>query len=363
MTFSIGDVLDQLHNEFPDITVSKIRFLESQGLIAPMRTSSGFRMFSEVDISKLKWILSHQRDRFLPLKVIKEYLMKLDDSDFEGGNSPSFDFENAGTLPLNGISSKAMESSNSNLSVLTPVRERTHLSAVQENSSSKKDDSSMGSTISTLVKSVAQTHKDISKSYDRQDLNKMQEAPFSKDSVITRSKENAIAQNELHPIRIAHAYDIQKEKLDVEELVGATATLNTASKTKAKKQILEAVLSLEKMTIETGISGPTLKDLVRYSILESTGEGNAMVFDKSQIDIAKVAGHLLTLGLEPRLLKTYVLFAGREVEYLEHVTQEDLRKRNPDATNVAKEKAIEFIRQSAALKELLLLRAYKNDTE
>ena len=42
MTFSIGDVLEQLHDEFPDITVSKIRFLESQGLIAPMRTSSGF---------------------------------------------------------------------------------------------------------------------------------------------------------------------------------------------------------------------------------------------------------------------------------------------------------------------------------
>jgi DNA-binding transcriptional MerR regulator len=69
---SIGEVLDSLREEFPDISISKIRFLESEGLIAPRRTDSKYRMFYESDVSRLRYILSMQRDHFLPLKVIKE---------------------------------------------------------------------------------------------------------------------------------------------------------------------------------------------------------------------------------------------------------------------------------------------------
>jgi DNA-binding transcriptional MerR regulator len=75
---SIGDVLDQLRPEFADITISKIRFLESQGLIDPERTPSGYRKFSAGDIERLRFILREQREHFLPLKVIKERLDQLD---------------------------------------------------------------------------------------------------------------------------------------------------------------------------------------------------------------------------------------------------------------------------------------------
>lgn len=73
---SIGEVLTLLQQDFPDITISKIRFLESQGLLDPERTPSGYRKFYERDITTLRWILEQQRDHFLPLKVIKA---KLDD--------------------------------------------------------------------------------------------------------------------------------------------------------------------------------------------------------------------------------------------------------------------------------------------
>ena len=75
---SIGDVLDQLRPEFADITISKIRFLESQGLIDPERTPSGYRKFSPSDIERLRFILREQREHFLPLKVIKERLDEVD---------------------------------------------------------------------------------------------------------------------------------------------------------------------------------------------------------------------------------------------------------------------------------------------
>ena len=74
---SIGEVLAELRDEFPDITISKIRFLESQGLIDPERTPSGYRKFYDQDLARLRWILHQQKTNFLPLKVIKERLDQL----------------------------------------------------------------------------------------------------------------------------------------------------------------------------------------------------------------------------------------------------------------------------------------------
>lgn len=68
---SIGEVLSLLKEEFDDITISKIRFLESQGLLDPERTASGYRKFYDADVERLRWILRQQRENFLPLKVIK----------------------------------------------------------------------------------------------------------------------------------------------------------------------------------------------------------------------------------------------------------------------------------------------------
>jgi DNA-binding transcriptional MerR regulator len=75
---SIGQVLDELSAEFPDISPSKIRFLEAEGLIQPLRSASGYRRFSAADIKRLRFILTAQRDEYLPLRVIKERLDALD---------------------------------------------------------------------------------------------------------------------------------------------------------------------------------------------------------------------------------------------------------------------------------------------
>jgi len=71
----IGEVLASLRADFPDISVSKIRFLESEGLIAPARSPSGYRKFAVADVQRLRYILTAQRDQYLPLRVIKERLV------------------------------------------------------------------------------------------------------------------------------------------------------------------------------------------------------------------------------------------------------------------------------------------------
>ena len=87
---SIGEVLSLLQDEFPDVTISKIRFLESQGLLDPERTPSGYRKFYEGDIDRLRWILRQQKDHYLPLKVIKD---RLDD-----GGAPDAPERNGGPV-------------------------------------------------------------------------------------------------------------------------------------------------------------------------------------------------------------------------------------------------------------------------
>jgi DNA-binding transcriptional MerR regulator len=75
---SIGQVLAKLNPEFPDLTPSKLRFLEERQLITPARTEAGYRKFSPTDMERLRFVLSMQRDHYLPLKVIKGYLDDLD---------------------------------------------------------------------------------------------------------------------------------------------------------------------------------------------------------------------------------------------------------------------------------------------
>ena len=75
---SIGEVLSKIKAEFSDITISKIRFLESEGLIEPQRTPSGYRKFTNNDLERLRFVLLAQRDQYLPLKVIKDNLDAMD---------------------------------------------------------------------------------------------------------------------------------------------------------------------------------------------------------------------------------------------------------------------------------------------
>lgn len=86
---SIGEILDDLRGDFPDISVSKIRFLESQGLITPERSPSGYRQFTDSDLELLRWILRQQRDHYLPLKVIRRRLKE--------GDGPGSEVDVSGT--------------------------------------------------------------------------------------------------------------------------------------------------------------------------------------------------------------------------------------------------------------------------
>ena len=84
---SIGQVLAALKGDFPDISISKIRFLETEGLVTPERAPSGYRRYVESDIERLRYVLTVQRDHYLPLKVIREHLSLIDRGEVPPGRA------------------------------------------------------------------------------------------------------------------------------------------------------------------------------------------------------------------------------------------------------------------------------------
>jgi DNA-binding transcriptional MerR regulator len=101
---SIGEVLGELQDDFPDVTISKIRFLEAEGLVEPARTASGYRKFGPADIERLRYVLSCQRDHYLPLKVIREHLDAID----RGLDPPSTGSGEGPRVPRNLMSAAAL---------------------------------------------------------------------------------------------------------------------------------------------------------------------------------------------------------------------------------------------------------------
>jgi DNA-binding transcriptional MerR regulator len=100
--FTIGEVLGALRGDFPEVTISKIRYLESEELVHPQRTPSGYRKFSSADVARLRYVLAAQRDQYLPLRVIKEHLDALDRGEPQpgGADGGSATGEPVGTMPL-----------------------------------------------------------------------------------------------------------------------------------------------------------------------------------------------------------------------------------------------------------------------
>lgn len=120
---SIGEVLDSVKVDFPDISISKIRFLEAEGLIAPERTASGYRKFYEGDVARLRYILALQRDHFLPLRVIKDRLRDVDSNGGTIGEPPSGPGAAAGSVVTGSAASGGTNGATGDLTSIQLSRE------------------------------------------------------------------------------------------------------------------------------------------------------------------------------------------------------------------------------------------------
>lgn len=131
--FSIGEVIASLSEQFPDLTISKIRFLESAGLVTPLRSQSGYRKFSHFEINRIRYILQLQLDYYLPLKVIREHLNAVD-----AGIDDPIPVKNT-----NSLRSRIIESENS----LSPSKNSLNMTLEELITAADKDQDLIGELI------------------------------------------------------------------------------------------------------------------------------------------------------------------------------------------------------------------------
>jgi DNA-binding transcriptional MerR regulator len=297
---SIGEVLNILREEFPDVTISKIRFLESQGLIDPERTPSGYRKFYESDVSRLRWILHQQKENFLPLKVIKERLDRM------GEEQPA---------PVHSISRPKPRGRRS------PTRRRR--GAQDFAPQLPLDDAEPAATDGD------------------------ERGPNADQGNRTQSDDAA-------PARRAAA---RRERTDdtrpkPPDQGGADADAMPAG---------DAGLTREELARAAGLEDWQLNELESFGMLEPAAyNGSDALFDEEGQAIASAAAGFYAHGISARHLRMYKHFAEREAALFEQVMFQYLRQRNPEARAKAQDELASLSRLGRALRSALLVHAVRD---
>ncbi len=295
---SIGDVLDILRDEFPEITISKIRFLESQGLINPERTPSGYRKFFEEDVERLKWVLRQQREHYLPLKVIKGKLE---------GRIPH------GTGDLTNVAGERP---------IQPVQ-RLHRQKESQNNQVSIPAGQYGN--------------------GRERVNV--DVPSSRQSIgIERTG------HELDGERATGEARVETERAEVHQS-GAqrsrSEAVGSASEYSVKPSEPELVSS-------EGASSSVLKELESYGLISGERIGGVITYGTSDAEISSIASRIMEYGFEARHLKVFRHAVDREVSIIEQAIVPLLRQRNPKSLDKAKNSAKELLELSEKLHGALM---------
>jgi DNA-binding transcriptional MerR regulator len=295
---SIGEVLSLLQEEFPDVTISKIRFLESQGLIDPERTPSGYRKFYEADIERLRWILVQQREHFLPLKVIKDRL-----ADPEAGQGELLLSDGTPPpAPPPPAEPAAVEPEPVAVAEAPPA----HVAQV------------VAAATADLAASSAEAVLDEAVAADAQPIWMVDLAKAS-----AASKASAAAAEASQPL----ASDAGPS---------------------------EVSLTAQELCLAADIDKDDLRSLEQYGLLSGRSLGDAVFYDGDALVIATKASGFLARGVEARHLRMYKVAAEREAGFLEQLAMPLLKQRNPQARRDAVEMVEELSDLGHDLRSALL---------
>ncbi len=294
---SIGEVLALLLEEFPEVTISKIRFLESQGLIEPERTASGYRKFSQPEVDRLKFILREQRENYLPLKVIRYRL--------ESDTSEVFLRDDEITAPR-GLGHIPARSANSHPAAQNQARssEPTQLFPLPSN------DETQSSAMP-------------------------QQAPPP-----PQPQELKPTKPVQQPAPIARVMSV----VPVAPTVAIEAPDDKATGAYDRREFIEAASIDEAM----------LAELEKFGILRPRRVGVTDLYDEIDMEIILTASKFIALGIDARHLKAWRLAADQELSLFETRIVPMLRQRNPEARQDALRMLSELIEQGGKLRSAFI---------
>ncbi len=330
---SIGDVLTLLRQEFPDVTISKIRFLESQGLVNPERTPSGYRKFYEPDVERLRWVLRQQREHFLPLKVIKGRLEEVG----EHGNGHS-----------QTATATATE-------VVDPGRPTP--------ATPPRRGAAGGEPLPGLGAGA-----DPAPSRDREGHDARQGAPAT--AVRARTGPDAPAAGHGHAATSTAEAERPGGRQRSSTAAAGRAPASAAaepepSPRRARPAEPPAVLAEGDMTTDelasaSGCAPATLAALESYGLISSRLVGGVAYFGEDALAVACTAAAFTQFGVEPRHLRLHKHAAEREAGFIEQVVLPLLKQRNPESRRRAHDTVAELSRLGQELRAVLLARALRD---
>jgi len=368
---SIGEVLSLLQPEFPDITISKIRFLESQGLLDPERTPSGYRKFHDDDIERLRWILTQQRDHFLPLKVIKDRLASGDLSNGtpEGVLPLAADSADAATdtKPVPAWASTAPEGAAGTVTTAAPAsapRSRgaapstpdEPVPADTDPASAATDeagtDEATGATAPTAPSGngsepaaeespTAETAPDTEAGHDRAEaVGQLVEAPETPapDPIVEPAAAEEKASSGTGPTTGKKS----RRRHPTGHQPGAPTPEPGAD---VEPEATVVALTLDDLTARSGLTGREVTELERYGLISGETDGQVMTYDEEALVVARLAAGFNRYGIEPRHLRMYKVAAEREAGLFEQLISPLLKQRRP----AARQQAVEMLEDLAEL--------------
>jgi DNA-binding transcriptional MerR regulator len=334
---SIGEVLSLLQEEFPDVTISKIRFLESQGLLDPERTPSGYRKFYEGDIDRLRWILRQQKDHYLPLKVIKD---RLDEavprssapSARAGGTAREGAFGNgdagAGTTPHTAVALDERPGGGT-----TATAGATGTAGTAGTAGTSDTAGTAGSTLAPR-------------------------SPVAGPSRAPRASAEAARPRPMPPASATGPSDPARRF----DTAGAAAAAGPAGDPRAPEAD-SVSLTAEELAQHSGLTLRDLRDLERYGLVEGSEVGDATYYDADALVVAQTAAGFLEHGIEARHMRTYKVAIDRESGLFEQIVLPLLKQRNPEARQRARETVTELIRLGQQMRGVLLHQALRDHVE
>jgi DNA-binding transcriptional MerR regulator len=324
---SIGEVLAVLTEEFPDVTVSKIRFLESQGLVNPDRNASGYRQFDDADIGRLRWILRQQRDKFLPLKVIKRALDSGVDVVEAGSEQPTL---------WTAVADDAVD---------RLAAEAAAEGAREEKRRARTDTAGRGrhSTPADVVAALQEDPRPAGSGG----------APKEPAGAARTTARPAAAATDA-PAGDASTGAAGPAREVAETARGGGGPAGAGSEGAAGDGA--GSHGRDELLAATGITGETLDALEEFGLVAPSMVAGEPTYDDADLLVGRAASRCAELGLGPRHLRIYKVAAVREAGLVEQLVMPLVKQRNPEARAQAERTVAELTDLGARVHAALLAR-------
>jgi DNA-binding transcriptional MerR regulator len=325
---SIGEVLSLLREEFPDVTISKIRFLESQGLVDPERTPSGYRKFYDHDVERLRWILRQQRENFLPLKVIRGRLTE--------GGEPESAAQNGGET---GVATRVADSEDPD-DEGGELADGAEMAAPAPVSAISRDPAGAG---------------DATDGEARPD-EEPAEAPGQGSSTGSVAATVAPAASPTpSPSQSAQPRSGTRAGPERRRAAPATAAARPAPSPDDAENF-----NADELAAAAGATPLMVSELQEYGLIRPHAVvAGTPYFDENALEVTRAAAGFAAHGVEARHLRSWRNAADREAGLFEQIVMPLLRQRNPEARRQALDTLAELTRMGGDLRSALIDRAVR----